>query len=203
VLCFRDQQLFERCQRAVLRKEGYITYGGIAGAAQEHIAEGLRAVLDPDYLRSRENDAAYLAAELNRAGVSTVQPPGLHAVYVDGRSVLPHLRPAQLPGHALSCQLYLDGGIRSAEVGSLYLAEVDDRFNIVTPAPFELVRLALPRNVYGLDHLGYVADVVTSIASDPERVPGYRIVHAEQSKMRPFTARLTPVRPTDYTPRWP
>src|SRR6185312_13819277 len=115
---------------------------------------------------------------INAAGVDTVQPPGIHALYLNAGRLLPHLAPDQFPGHSLGCQLYLDGGIRCAELGSLYLGTMDDQHRLVTAAPFELVRLAIPRRVYSQEHFEYVAETLAGIAKDPERITGYRIVSA-------------------------
>ena len=123
--------------------------------------------------------------------MDTVQPPGIHALYLNAGRLLPHLSPAQFPGHSLGCQLYLDGGIRCAELGSLYLGTMDDHHQLVTPAPFELVRLAIPRRVYTDTHLQYVAAVLADIAKNPERISGYRIVSAPRL-LRHFKVRLEP-----------
>jgi tryptophanase len=187
----RDERLAKQCEVRIMLKLGFPTYGGLSGATQEEVAQGLREVVDPDYLRSRATDATYLATAVQKAGVDIVSPPGMHAIYLNAGRLLPHLAPEQFPGHALACQLYLDGGIRCCELGSLYLGELDADLNLVRPAPYELVRLALPRRVYDQSHYEYVAEILASIAQDPSRVPGYRIVEAEEP-LRPMNARLTP-----------
>ncbi len=116
----------------------------------------------------------------------------MHALYLNAGRLLPHIPPHRFPGHALACQLYLEGGIRSVELGSLYLGEEDEHGTLVTPAPYELVRLALPRRVYTQSHLDYVADVLADIAKHPEQVPGYRIVE-DSALLRHFKSRLEPV----------
>lgn len=122
-----------------------------------------------------------------------MQPAGVHALYLNAGRLLPHLPAEQFPGHALACELYLQGGIRCVELGSVYLAELDDEGQVLTPAPYELVRLALPRRVYTQSHLEYVGEVLAKIAKNPERVPGYRFIGVP-TLLRPFTCRLTPVR---------
>ena len=146
---------------------------------------------DPAYLRARAASTAHMAELINAAGVDTVQPPGIHALYLNAGRLLPHLPPSQFPGHSLGCQLYLDGGIRCAELGSLYLGAMDDTHRLVAPAPFELVRLAIPRRVYTDTHLEYVAKILADIAKNPERVSGYRIVSAPRL-LRHFKVRLEP-----------
>jgi len=178
IIGLRDADLAARCEADLILTEGFSTYGGLAGRELDHLAQGLREVVEPDYLRSRAAASAHLAQLVNLAGVDIVQPPGVHAIYLNAGRLLPHLSPQVFPGHALACQLYLDGGIRCSELGSLYLATLDDDFQVREPAPFELVRLAIPRRVYTQSHLEYVAETVAQIAKDPERVPGYRITHA-------------------------
>jgi tryptophanase len=190
LLALRDQKLHRKCAENLIITEGYRTYGGLAGDALEKVAVGMQEALDPDYLRSREDDAIYLAQLANKAGVETVQPPGMHAIYLDAARLLPHLRPGDFPGQALTFQLYLEGGIRSGGIDSLYLGEIDDHYELVTPAPFELVRLAIPRRVYDRSHLEYVGDVLAAIAQAPERIPGYRIV--DPGEPRPNESRMAP-----------
>jgi tryptophanase len=188
----RDDDLQAVCEANLIATEGFSTYGGLAGHDLERLAQGLREVVDPAYLRTRAASTARLARLINDAGVATVQPAGIHGLYLNAGRLLPHLSPGDFPGHALGCQLYLDGGIRCAEVGSLYLGSMDDQHRLVTPAPFELVRLAIPRRVYTDTHLDYVAAVLADIAKDPERVRGYRIVSAPRL-LRPFKVTLEPV----------
>lgn len=178
IIGLRDEQLHSRCEEDLILTEGFSTYGGLAGRELDHLATGLREVLEPEYLRSRAAATAHLAQLFNDAGVDIVAPAGIHALYVNAGRLLPHLPPEQFPGHALACQLYLEGGIRCAELGSLYLGTLNERHELTSPAPFELVRLAIPRRVYTQSHLEYVADVLAAIAKDPGRVPGYRITHA-------------------------
>ncbi|GAA0503483.1 tryptophanase [Saccharopolyspora subtropica] len=187
-----DTDLADRCEVDVIATEGFRTYGGLTGHTMEQLAQGLREVLDPHYLEDREREAAFLAQRAQEAGVDTVRPAGLHAIYLNAGRVLPHLQPRHFPGHALACALYREGGIRCAELGSLYLGTFDAQNELVTPAPFELVRLALPRRVYDHSHLEYVAEILAGIAKNPERVPGYRLTHAP-GVLRHFRCRTEPI----------
>ncbi|GAA1867104.1 tryptophanase [Asanoa iriomotensis] len=189
----RDADLHARCEANLIATEGFSTYGGLAGHDLERLAVGVREVLEPAYLQARAAATARLAQMINDAGVATVQPAGVHALYLNAGRLLPHLPAERFPGHALACQLYLDGGIRCAELGSLYLGTMDDDHRLVRPAPFELVRLAIPRRVYAEEHLRYVAAVLGEIAKDPEQVTGYRIVSAP-AVLRHFKVRLEPLR---------
>jgi tryptophanase len=188
----RDPVLHARCEANLIATEGFSTYGGLAGHDLERLAQGIREVVEPTYLSARAAATARLAQMINDAGVATVQPAGIHALYLNAGRLLPHLQPHQFPGHALGCQLYLDGGIRCAELGSLYLGTLDERHRLVRPAPFELVRLAIPRRVYADEHFRYVAAILGEIADDRERVRGYRIVSAPPI-LRHFKVRLEPL----------
>lgn len=191
LLAIHDDDLADECEALLIATEGYSTYGGLTGATLDVIAHGLREVLEPAYLADREQQLFRFAGMLGQAGADYVRPAGMHAVYLNAGRLLPHLRPSDFPGHSLVAQLYLDGGIRAAELGSLYLGEFDDRGDLVKPAPFELVRLAVPRRVYDTDHLAYVADVVAGIHANPERVTGQRIMHAPKL-LRHFRIRTGP-----------
>ena len=191
-LAMHDANLAGRCEPILTATEGFRTYGGLTGHDLDQLAQGLREVLEPDYLRARAASATYLAQLINDGGIHTVQPPGIHAIYLNAGRLLPHLPLAQFPGHALACQLYLEGGIRCAELGSLYQGTLDENNELLTAAPYELVRLALPRRVYTKSHYEYVAEVLTGIAKHPESVPGYRIVHSPHV-LRHFNSTMEPV----------
>ncbi|MGW5639683.1 tryptophanase [Streptomyces sp. NPDC003832] len=192
-LSLRDSALAERCRLLLVATEGFPTYGGLAGRDLDMVAQGLTEVTDPHYLRSRANAARHLARLAREAGISILEPPGLHAVYLNAGRLLPHIAPHRFPGHALACQLYLEGGIRSVELGSLYLGKEDADGNPVATAPFELLRLALPRRTYTVSHLDHVGEVLAATARDRDRIPGYRLVE-QPPILRHFQSRLEPVR---------
>jgi tyrosine phenol-lyase len=191
VLALNDADLARRCRDLLILTEGFPTYGGLAGRDLEALAQGLLEVTDPDYLRYRARTAAYLAERANAAGVPTVQPPGGHAVYLDAGALLPHIAPNELPAQALAAGLYLEGGVRGVEIGTLMFgrprADGPDE-----PAPHELVRLALPRRTYTQSHVDYVGEVIAAVAARREAMRGYRIV-AQPALLRHFTARLQPL----------
>jgi tryptophanase len=188
----RDPELAQRCELNLIATEGFRTYGGLAAHDLERVAQGLTEVLDPHYLAARAGDAARLALQAGEAGVDIVQPPGIHALYLNAGRLLQHLPASRFPGHALACEMYLRGGIRCVELGSLYMGQLDENNELVAAAPFELVRVALPRRVYTQAHMDYVADVLADIAKSPERVPGYRLVDAPKV-LRPYNLRMVPV----------
>lgn len=194
MLALRDTELAKRCELLLIATEGFRTYGGLSGRDLDMCAQGLIEVTDPLYLRERAEATAYLAECARQAGVDSVRPAGVHAVYLNAGRLLPHIPSSRFTGHALASELYLAGGIRCAELGSLYLGEIDESGELLTPAPFELVRLAIPRRVYTRSHLEYVAETLAGIAKNPEQVPGYRLTEAP-AMLRPFRCRLEQVRP--------
>ncbi len=192
LLAVNDAEVAARCRDDLILTEGFPTYGGLAGRDLDALAVGLIEVTDPDYLRYRVRTAAYLAEKAWAAGVPTVRPPGGHAVYLDAGALLAHLPQAALPAQALACELYLEGGVRGVEIGTLMFGRpgVDGQPDQV--APHELVRLALPRRTYTQSHVDYVGEVITAVAARAPSIPGYRIV--EQPRwLRHFTARLEPL----------
>ncbi len=187
-----DAHLAERCELLLIATEGFATYGGLAGRDLDMIARGLTEVTDPTYLQARADDAAHLAGLARDAGISIIEPPGMHALYLNAGRLLPHIPPHQYPGHALACQLYLEGGIRSAELGSLYLGAEDEHGNPTTSAPHELVRLALPRRTYTRSHLDYIGRILEQTAKKADQIPGMRITQ-QPPILRQFRAKLEPV----------
>ncbi|MDX3662245.1 tryptophanase [Streptomyces sp. ID05-26A] len=194
MLALRDTELAKQCELLLIATEGFRTYGGLSGRDLDMCAQGLMEVTDPLYLRERADATAYLAECARQAGVDSVRPAGVHAVYLNAGRLLPHIPSSRFTGHALASELYLAGGIRCAELGSLYLGEINESGELLTPAPFELVRLAIPRRVYTRSHLEYVAETLAGIAKNPERVPGYRLTEAPVM-LRPFRCRLEQVKP--------
>ena len=189
-LALNDDALAQRCRENLILTEGFPTYGGLAGYDLEALAVGLKEALYPDYLRYRLRSVAYLGEKLTAAGVPIVQPPGGHAIYIDARAMLPHI-PAELyPAWALSVVLYLEGGIRSVEIGSVMFGAQPDGSE--KPAPLELVRLAFPRRVYTQSHVDYVAEVILYVNERRARIRGVRIVEAPPV-LRHFSAVLEPV----------
>ena len=190
-LAMNDDDVAARCRANLILTEGFPTYGGLAGYDLEAIAIGLREVLDEDYLRYRVRSVEYLWEKCTAAGVPCVSPPGGHAVYLDAKALLPHIRPAEFPAQSLCVELYLSGGVRGVEIGSVMFGRpLGD--GTEEPAAMELVRLAIPRRVYTQSHIDYVGEVVAATAARASSLRGYRIV--EQGPwLRHFTARFEPI----------
>jgi tryptophanase len=189
-LALNDDALAERCRNLLILTEGFPTYGGLAGRDLEAIAQGLREVVDEDYLRYRVRSTAYLGEALDRAGVPVVLPIGGHAVYLDARALLPHVPPLEYPGQALATALYREGGIRGCEIGTVMFGRRPDGSE--EPAPMDLVRLAIPRRTYTQSHVDYVVEVVLWVAEHAGELRGYRIV-SEPPVLRHFTAQFEPL----------
>ena len=191
-LAMNDDALAERCRMLEILTEGFPTYGGLAGRDLEAIAQGLREVVDEDYLRYRIRSTAYLGEALDAAGVPVVKPFGGHAVYLDARALLSHVPPLEYPGQALAVALYVEGGIRGCEIGTVMFGRHPD--GTETPAAMDLVRLAIPRRTYTQSHVDYVIEVVRWVADRATDLRGYRIVD-ESPALRHFTARFEPLDP--------
>lgn len=182
-LCTNDDILARQEKDLLILTEGYPTYGGLAGRDLEAIAVGLQEALQEDYLRYRIASTAYLGDHIAAAGVPIVQPPGGHAIYIDAKAFLPHITLAQFPGVALAAELYLEGGIRSVEIGALMFGEA---------AQMELVRLAIPRRVYTQSHIDYVVEIILKVWERRAQISGMRLTY-EAPFLRHFTAHLEPI----------
>ena len=189
-LAMNDDALAEKCRTLLILTEGFVTYGGLAGRDLEAIAQGLREVVDEDYLRYRIRSTAYLGDALDAAGIPIVLPVGGHAVYVDARAMLPHIPPLEYPGQALAVALYVEGGIRGCEIGTVMFGRHPDGSE--TPAAMDLVRLAIPRRTYTQSHVDYVIEVVRAVGALAADLRGYRIA-SEPAALRHFTARFAPL----------
>ena len=188
-LCMNDRELFEQASQELILREGFPTYGGLAGRDLEAIARGLWEGLDETYLAYRLGHTKYLADRLIEGGVPLVEPPGGHAIYIDALRFLPDMPRDQFPGQALAVGLYQEGGIRGAEIGSVMFAHKDERTGETIYPEMELLRLAIPRRVYTQSHLDYVADTIIGLHEKRDKLRGVRIVY-ETRFLRHFTARF-------------
>jgi tyrosine phenol-lyase len=188
-ICTNNEVLAQQEKDLLILTEGFPTYGGLAGRDLEAIAVGLQEVLGEDYLRYRLAEAKYLGERLLEIGYPIVQPPGGHAIYIDAKTMLPHIPPSQYPGQALSAELYLAGGIRTVEIGSVMFGKIDPKTGKETPAEMELVRLALPRRTHTQSHIDYVLEVAKDVYKHREKIKGMKIT--KQPKfLRHFTAKF-------------
>jgi tryptophanase len=194
MLGVRDAALAERAREVLLLREGFPTYGGMAGRDLESVAVGLEEATDERWLAWRAASVERFGRALAANGAPIVEPPGGHAIYIDARRLLPHIPPERLPAQALACELYLRGGVRTVEVGTFMLGRARGGREIA--AAFDLLRLAVPRRIYTESHLAYVVEVVRSVVRDAAALEGLEIVRQAPS-LRHFTAALRPVRRAD------
>jgi tryptophanase len=190
-LAMNNDEWAEACRTLLILTEGFPTYGGLAGYDLEAIARGLEEVVEEPYLRYRLRSIEYLGEKVSAGGVPMIQPPGGHAIYLDARALLPHIPPLEYPGIALANALYVEGGVRGVEIGTVMFGLHPD--GTETAAAMDLVRLAIPRRVYTQSHIDYVAEVVLEVARSRESLRGYRMTLAP-NVLRHFTARFEPLR---------
>ncbi len=189
-LTLNDKKLADACKNLLIITEGFTTYGGLSGRDMEALAVGLQEVFDKDYLQYRIRSTAYLGEHLDKMGIPTMKPFGGHAIYVDAKRLYPHIKPHQFPGQALVCELYINGGIRAVEIGSLMFGKTEKGKFI--PANWELVRLAIPRRVYTQSHVEYIIEVFESIKKNSKHTKGYTLTY-EPPFLRHFTCKLKPM----------
>lgn len=187
-LALNNDALATQCRNLLVITEGFPTYGGLAGRDLEAIAIGLQEVVDEHYLQYRIRSMEYLTEKLIAANVPVMRPAGGHAVYLDAKAFMDHIAVDQYPGQALVCALYLEGGVRGVEIGSLMFGKYDEEGALI-PATLELVRLAIPRRVYTQSHIDYVAEVIIAVYQKRESYKGLQIVE-EAPMLRHFTAKL-------------
>ena len=187
-LTLKEEALALACKNLLIITEGFATYGGLSGRDMEAIAIGLQEVFEPDYLHYRIRSTAFLGEKLREMGVPLMWPIGGHAVYIDAKALYPHIPVNQYPGQALVCELYLTGGIRTVEIGSVMFGKYDETGELI-PANMELVRLAIPRRVYTQSHIEYVIEVFEKILENKDRTCGLKITE-EPLFLRHFTSKF-------------
>jgi len=190
-LSMNDEDLAMKCRNLLIVTEGFPTYGGLAGRDLEAVAQGLEEILDEDYLHYRIKSTEYLGNKLTEAGVPIIEPPGGHAIYLDAKRFLPNVPANQFPGQAIACELYIVGGVRTVEIGSVMFGKYDSNGNHIAP-PMELVRFAIPRRVYTQSHIDYVAEVVIEVFQNREKLKGLEFTY-EAPMLRHFTAKFKPI----------
>ncbi|WP_272505235.1 tryptophanase [Salinibacter ruber] len=191
-LALDDDAWARKARNQLILTEGFPTYGGLAGRDLEAIAVGLQEIVDEDYLEYRMASTRYLGEALTELGVPIVKPVGGHAVYIDAKSLLPHIPPLDYPAQSLAVALYVTGGIRGVEIGSVMFGRQPDGSE--EPADQELLRLAIPRRVYTQSHVDYVIECFEALVGRKDALCGYEITE-EPPQLRHFTAHLRPKAP--------
>jgi tryptophanase len=178
----------EKAKVILIVTEGFVTYGGLARRDLEALAVGFEEVLDENYLRYRVGQVKMLGDLITGEGVPILVPTGGHAVYLDAKRFAPHIEPKYFPGQAISCAIYLKGGIRSVEIGSVMFGKTDENGNHIAPN-MELVRLAIPRRVYTKSHIEYTAEAIIEVFKEKDKLRKMKIVY-ETPFLRHFTAKF-------------
>ncbi|HAW08836.1 MAG TPA: tyrosine phenol-lyase, partial [Bacteroidetes bacterium] len=183
-----DDKIAEGLKTNLIVTEGFITYGGLARRDLAALAQGFREVVNENYLAYRIDQVNFLGELLKNAGVPILEPVGGHGVYLDAKRFAPNIKQEYFPGQSIACQIYVEGGIRCCEIGSVMFGTYDDNGNFIAPT-LELVRLAIPRRVYTNDHLRYVAESVINVYNNREKLRGMKITWQPEF-LRHFTAKF-------------
>ena len=188
-LSLNNEQWVRDITNMLILVEGFPTYGGLAGRDLEAMARGLHEVLEEDYLRFRIGQVRYLGEMLDNAGVPILKPVGGHAVYLNAKEFLPHLRPEEFPAQALAVALYREYGIRGVEIGTVMFGKKDSLTGRTVYPELEMVRLAIPRRVYTNMQITYVAESIIELHSRRDAISGLTMTY-EAPVLRHFTARF-------------
>jgi tryptophanase len=189
-LALNDDAWAEEARNHLIMTEGFPTYGGMSGRDMECVAAGLKEIVDEDYLHYRIRSIEYITEKLDAIGIPVMKPAGGHAVFIDARRMLPHISPLQYPGQALAVAMYLEGGIRAAEIGTFMFGRQPDGSEAV--AGMDLVRLAMPRRVYTQSQGDYIVECLENIHHRKQELRGLGIAW-EPPALRHFTSKLEPL----------
>lgn len=190
-LALNNPDLAMQCRNLLIVTEGFPTYGGLAGRDLEAMAQGLEEILDEHYLHYRIRSVEYLGERLVSHGIPIIEPPGGHAIYIDAKNFASHIPQNQYPGQSIVCSLYIEGGVRSVEIGSVMFGKYAADGSLISP-PMELVRLAIPRRVYTQSHIDYLIEVLYEVYAKRHELKGYKITY-EAPMLRHFTAAFEPI----------
>ncbi len=191
-LAVNDDALFEKVRNELIMREGFPTYGGLAGRDLDAMAVGFKEALQVPYLEYRLAQTTYLGEKLLENGIQIIEPPGAHAIYIDAAKMLPHIPQPELPGQALSIAMYREGGIRAVELGTVAFGYTDPDTGEEVYPKLDLVRMAIPRRVYTQSHMDYVVDVLVRITGIADKIHGFKITY-QPRLLRHFTARFEPL----------
>lgn len=190
LLCLNDDTLAEAVTNQLILTEGFTTYGGLAGRDMAAMAQGLKEVQDESYLKYRITSTKYLGEAIKKIGIPIIEPIGGHAIYIDAKKFLNHIPANEFPAQALACKLYVEGGVRSVEIGSLMFGKFDTNTQTETPHDMELLRLAIPRRTYTQSHIDYVIETFEKVYKQKGDIKGLKI--AKQAPLlRHFSAHLS------------
>jgi tryptophanase len=172
-----DEELYWKTLPLLVQMEGFITYGGMTGRDMEALAQGLREMIDDDYIASRVRQTQYLGEKLDSMGIDIMKPVGGSAVYIDAASFLPHLPRSQFPANALTSAIYVECGVRTLGFGALVFTTTDEKTGEPIYPELELCRLAIPRRVYTNLHMDFVAEGIKRVYENRDKVRGHKIIY--------------------------
>lgn len=186
---FKDEELYKKASVFNIMFEGYLTYGGMSGRDMNALAQGLDEGTEFDYLETRIKQVAYLGQKLTEYGVPVLLPFGGHAIFVDAKKFLPNIPKEEFIAQTLAVELYLEGGVRGVEIGTI-MADRDPITRENRYPDLELIRLAIPRRTYTNNHMDYVAASLANVYARREELNrGFKIVK-EAPILRHFTVAL-------------
>jgi len=189
LLMMNDDELYVNAKNELIMREGFPSYGGLAGRDIDAMATGLIEGIDEGYLSYRTGQVKWLHDELQDRGIPVLSPPGGHAVYIDAGAILPHLDASEFPAQSLSVEMYLEGGVRTSEIGSVMLSFISPESGELVTPNLELIRLAIPRRTYTESHLRHVVDTTVAIINRADSIGGMEIIEAPEL-LRHFSARF-------------
>ena len=186
---FADRSCYEKASVYNIMFEGFVTYGGMSGRDMNALCQGLYEATEFDYLDTRIKQVEYLADKLVAHGVPILQPTGGHAIFIDAKKFFSQLPKEEFVAQTLVVELYLEGGLRAVEVGTL-LADRDPDTRENRYPRLELVRLAIPRRVYTNSHMDYIAATVCNVFDKRNEIKRGLAIKKEAPIMRHFTVEL-------------
>ncbi len=188
-IALRDKELYDQLGNFTIIYEGFLTYGGMSGRAMGALAVGLQEGVDLDYLNDRVWQVHYLGEKLKTYGIPIQDPVGGHALYIDASAMLPALAQTEYPAQVLGVEAYIEGGVRGVEIGTL-LADRDPQTGLDRLAKLELLRLAIPRRVYSLQHMDYVAATLARVQDRSDKIERGFKIKKQAPILRHFTVEL-------------
>ena len=191
-IALNDAALYEKLSQFTIIYEGFITYGGMSGRAMGALSEGLKEAIELDYLHDRIEQVHYLGAQLKKYGIPIQEPIGGHALYIDARKMLPYVPLDQYPAQVLGVEAYIEGGVRGVEIGTL-LADRDPITGLDRIPELELLRLAVPRRVYSIQHMDYVAVTLAKIMERRDNIRTGFNIKKQAAILRHFTVELSKI----------
>jgi tryptophanase len=188
-IALNDAKVYEVCSTFAIMYEGFVTYGGMSGRDMGALAQGLTEGVEFDYLESRIGQTAYLGKRLDEFNIPVIKPFGGHAVYIDASKFVPKIPKEEYRAQSLAIELYIVAGIRGVEIGTL-LADRDPVTRENRFPKLEMVRLAIPRRVYTLSHMEYVAVAIKKVFDSRDEAKSGYSIKWEAPIMRHFTVEL-------------